>query len=263
MLLPDLYRLVAWRARHHLDAGNVEAVIAIARRYTRLRPRDPKAWILCSQALSEQDEIDDDEKERVLREGLKRNPRSIELLVAVAWVVGWNNQKALTPAREAEADQLLRTAISLDPSDPWAYLGRMRLAASQDRWKDVEKHGEEARRRISITEHMAAFWSLINGLLHVPGQARCLEILRETVADDVEWAYPHLYIAALTDGDEAAAELATAKEQWKPEPKQTFEEAIDDVKGKVAEAKEWINDEAAVRPRDDDKQRPSIKSDEA
>lgn len=259
VLFPDLFKLVVRRARRHLEVGDVDAAIAAARRYARLRPKDPKGWSLWSEMLGKKDEVDDDLRERVLREGLRRNPKSRELMVAVGWIVGWTNQKALTPAREAEANRLFLSAMRRDASNPWTYLGLMRLAATQGRWQDVEKHGEEARKRIAVTEDITEFWSLVEGLLYVPGQARSLELVREAVAKEPAWAYPYLYIAALKNDDEAAL-LATAKKYWQPDRLQTFEEAIEFVKAKVAEAREWISETEAsawwISERDSEKHGP-------
>lgn len=250
LLLPDLYKVVERRMRRHLRAGNTAKAVTACRRYTRVRPRDSDGWMLLSIALDAAKEPD--EEERILREGLEKNPHAKELKVTLAWILAARQKHVEAPSYE-EATALLQSAIQDDPSYPGPYLGLMRMAARESRWADVEMHGEAARRRISRTEDPESFWSLIDGLLYVPGQVRCRLLLEEVTESAPEWPYPLLYLAALSTNDDAATALAGhARRLWPNGHAETFEAALEEVRGKVAGAREWLEEEhPGTTPLDD------------
>ncbi len=135
---PDAASLLIVRGGAKGQKGDLAAALQDGERAVKLAPNDEYAVALLASLYKRQGRTN--EASHVLRESLKRMPRTTDLRVALA-------ELELSQNRNAEAEQLLREVIEIDPGTIVHRLRMARLQFALKRPADAEKTLREAIRK--------------------------------------------------------------------------------------------------------------------
>lgn len=236
MFLPELWRLVLKRLNQHLKRNDVEGAIGLAKRYIRMRPRDPNAYLMLQWLLVDYTEVPLQEIELVLREGMKRCRGHAGLAYSVGQMLVWRYQEAPDEALLLEARQLFDYARDQDPSSPRPYLGHAWASAASGDLEGARELAGQTRRRIEVTDFETpdgyeTFHNLIRLLLRIPGSDEtAIDWLEQTAALEASGANPHIYLSFMFEAANEAksqSHMEQARKRWRGKSRE-FDEYVAD-----------------------------------
>jgi hypothetical protein len=193
--------------RRALKKDKEEKAMAIAIRYTRIRPHDPRGWLMWVW-LVERQEVRWG-SEGILRRGFELNPESLHL--------GLDLAKELSSKDKAgEAYELLEGIRERHPRAPGPIIEMARLASMADNKTETRSLIADARELMDPKKHSSEAVDIAYLLLLLREHGAAEEVLRSVEEDSYEPA-PHLFLALLTEQTnlaEARRHLATARYYW-------------------------------------------------
>lgn len=246
MFLPQLADAIASRARRHLQAGRRAEAIALASRYTRWRPTDPQGWILLAQLLTRSGHPDIHgapfdpggfpEAERVLDEGLRRCPDSVDIHLHLAKECLMYFDQTGEREKIRKAEKLYRAAMDRWPQAAGPYLGAADVAYRRRSWQEGLELLSRSVAKVSTTEDVSdAVW-LLRSLAFVPdGRVEALQVARRFVKHFPENLYMNVVVARLAEQEnpeEARDSLRRARESHSEEEIADTLRSLDEFLGK-------------------------------
>lgn len=223
MFLPGLWWLELRAIHKRLRKDDLDGALALARRYVRLRPRDPNGYLSLRWLLKDHGGGDVMEMEAVLRAGLARCGGDPGLSVAVGMSLARRYFDEQDDALLAEAEELFAQAARRSPSSPRPPLGRAWAAAARGDLTEARQRAEEARRRTDVTDFVSdegyeSFRSAVRLLLRIPdARQQAVEWLEEAAELPATGSFPDIMLSAFFEGrDEERAQrhLSRARDKW-------------------------------------------------
>lgn len=230
-----------------IKKGNYERAVAIARRYSRMRPRDPEAWTMWARLLEDRaeglwgeaaiggakaTEESLDEAETVLRQGVKGNPQSFELRLALANLLISRFNKGGESAGMDEAETLLKQLQTEQPDSLEASLGLAHLAHNRRDWPEVERLTAPIERRGSFTETPEVMHRLICLLVFVPGNGRerARSLLERAIAVNPRIAIFRALLGVLIEEEDPVAARQLLQEARDLLPSHPWDEELESLR---------------------------------
>jgi predicted Zn-dependent protease len=224
VLFPGAWRFAARRVAKANRKRDEDKARRVASRYTRLRPRDPHGWLLWS-SVEENYWAEETEREKILRQGLKTNPDSIQLASALA-------QCLIRQKRIPEAQRLIDKARRIDPASMWPYIALIEMSWWEQEFDIARVHARQAEVRLRLNpDDLTNAWALTDQLIKLSEMDWATRLLKVMVDQKPASPDPFILLSLLlADVDEHQSEklLTQAKRRWTGS-KQTFAQQVEDL----------------------------------
>lgn len=220
MFLPSLWTFIAWKTDRHRTKGRPEEALRLAQRYTQVRPRDERAWMVLADVLHAHNRLE--EEAAALRKGLERNPRSVLIRADLSdALVGLNHM--------ADAKAVLDEAMKLEPSSPRARLGLADWLIAQGRFEEARAAADGVRSRLSNVDDP---WNIESRLSRIylmlpSGERIARELLESAAASARRGWWEHSRLAVLLrekDPEAADRHLRKARKSWRGNEEEFLQE---------------------------------------
>ena len=209
-LIPS--RLVLELVRRRIDDGKPEDAVHLARRYTELCWRNPKAWAVLDYAFS-QGHVPLAQQEAEFRLGLERTQHSsVGLLLA---------RVLFLEEKASEGEALLEQLATSHPNDPDVRANLASVSISRGDFDSATKLIEEA---LALTTQKTAPEVLVGiyvNLVPLGQKPRAIELLESLVTRWPNNAGPYVILSQLLEKEfpeRAKVLLRQAKEIWGRRP---------------------------------------------